>query len=397
MDSRIGPKPKSTPVRVLIILGTRPEAIKLAPVIRELKAGSAFDVRMALTGQHREMVDEILGPLGMRSDVDLDVMSPGQTLNQLVSRIVPRMDDLLAVESPDVVLVQGDTTSAFCATLAAFHRRIRVGHVEAGLRSYDRFHPYPEEANRRMVSACADFHFAPTERAAKALLAEGIAAESVYVTGNTVIDALMLALSHGDAPRPLTPEPRVLVTLHRREAWDATDESGVSVMDGILTGVRGAAERNTDYEFVYPVHKNPRVRDSVARVLGGTKNVRLVEPIPYFEFVRTMAGSSLILTDSGGIQEESPSLGVPVIVLRKTTERPEALGVGANVLAGIEPGRITSEICSALKRRRQTAGEYPCPSPYGDGKASARIAQALLHELRAAPRPVPFSHPETRS
>ena len=387
---RTFPTVDSAPVRVLVVLGTRPEAIKLAPVVQALKAEVSFDVHMALTGQHREMVDEILGPLGMRPDVDLDVMAPGQTLNQLVSRMVPRIDDLLAVATPDVVLVQGDTTSTFCASLAAFHRRVRVGHVEAGLRSYDRFHPYPEEANRRMVSACADFHFAPTDRAAKALLAEGVPRESVYVTGNTVIDALMLALSQSHMPRPFPVERQVLVTLHRREAWDAIDEAGVTVMDGILGGIRQAAERYTDFDFVYPVHKNPRVREAVARVLGRTNNIKVVEPIPYFEFVRVMARASVIVTDSGGIQEEAPSLGVPVIILRKTTERPEALGAGGNVLAGIDPNSITTEICSALDHMRQMPVQYPCPSPYGDGRASVRIAQALLHEVRGEPGPLPF-------
>jgi len=371
----------STPIRTAIVFGTRPEAIKLVPVIAALRAEPAFDVRVVVTGQHRQMLDETLGPFGIAPDVDLDIMRPNQTLNELVARVVPRLDTLFADEKPDVVLVQGDTTSAFCAALTAFHRRVAVAHVEAGLRSHDRFHPYPEEANRRMISTCADLHFAPTPRAAACLAAEGTPDDAVVVTGNTGIDALVMALARpAEASVPHADEgPVALVTLHRREAWAEPGTLGPTLMDDVLTGVRRAALAHPDVTFVYPVHLNPSVRAPVARVLDGVGNVRLVEPMPYLPFVRLMSRARIIVSDSGGVQEEGPSLGVPVLVLRKTTERPEALAPGMNRLVGTAPDDIAAAVDEALARGAGTRGPLPRPSPYGDGHAARRIAAALLH------------------
>lgn len=377
----------ASPLRVAVVFGTRPEAIKVWPVIQTLRAHGGFAVSVVVTGQHRQMLDETLQPLGVVPDVDLDVMTAGQTLNEIVTRTVPKLDALFGAAPPDFVMVQGDTTSAFCAALAAFHRRIKVAHVEAGLRSGDRFHPYPEEANRRMIGAVADVHFPPTPLAAARLRAEGVSAADLLVTGNTAIDALLMALERapaedarvaaalGDARGPLG-----LITLHRREAWAQAAASGAgSVMDEALTGIRRAAEARPDVTFVFPVHLNPKVREAVSRGLGQQANVRLIEPLPYLPFVRLMARASVIVTDSGGIQEEGPSLGVPVLILRRTTERGEALGTGMNRLVGTSADDVAGAIAAVLDAPPRPPAAIPAPSPFGDGRAAARIRDHLLH------------------
>jgi UDP-N-acetylglucosamine 2-epimerase (non-hydrolysing) len=327
-------------------------------------------------------------------------MQPGQSLNDIVCRAMPRLDQLYAGERPDWVLVQGDTTSAFCAGLAAFHRRIPVAHVEAGLRSFDREHPYPEEINRRMLSAVSDLHFAPTSYSAQNLLKEGVPSDRVMITGNTVIDALLLTLreqsgrTSGDRDDVEDGKRTVLITMHRREAWDApSGRPSESVLDGILRAIRTSADRHPDVEFVYPVHLNPKVQEAARRALSGAKNAKLIEPLPYVRFVKTMARATVIVTDSGGVQEEAPSLGIPVLVLRRTTERPEALQNGANRLIGTDPEDIERAISATLDRAPlgRRAGTFPHPSPFGDGRATARILQALLHFAGKAERPEPFS------
>jgi len=384
-------------IRALIVLGTRPEAVKLLPVITGLKADAAsFDVRLVVTGQHRQMLDETLTPFGIVPDTDVDVMRARQSLSEIVWRVMPRLDEIYEQHTPDVVIVQGDTTSAFCAALSAFHRRIPVAHVEAGLRTYDRFHPYPEEANRRMIGACADLHFAPGVRSAAALIAEGVPADSVLVTGNTAVDALLIALSR----RAATPveslggreHPIVLVTLHRREAWSEPGAEGATLLEDLLLGIRKAAVRHPEASFVYPVHLNPRVREPVARMLGDVPNVALVDPMPYLAFVERMATARIIVSDSGGVQEEAPSLGVPVLILRKTTERPEAVALGMNRLVGTAPADVAGAIDDALAAAatRPRCGSLPLRSPYGDGQAAARIRDALLHYFGRGPRPAPF-------
>jgi UDP-N-acetylglucosamine 2-epimerase (non-hydrolysing) len=383
---------------VTMVFGTRPEAIKLAPVIAMLSADRRFSVRVVSTGQHREMVREIIGPLGIRLDVDLDIMKPGQSLNDIVLAALSRLDALYRDDRPEIVVIQGDTSTAFAAALAAFHRRIPVAHVEAGLRSHDRRHPYPEESNRRMISALADLHFAPTRKAAENLMAETTPADAVFVTGNTVIDALGLALRvETSVTRQIEPgRDLVLITLHRREAWDGQAEDGSNVLANILRGIGNAAADHPSASFVYPMHRNPRVRQMAQELAGSVPNLKLIEPLPYFEFVGLMARAKLIVTDSGGIQEEAPSLGVPVLVLRKTTERPEALQSGWNTLVGTGAADIRAAIAAELCVSRLRPAAIPSPSPFGDGRASERIRDALLwFRNRTDPRPSEFSENPT--
>jgi UDP-N-acetylglucosamine 2-epimerase (non-hydrolysing) len=384
--------PIGKPLVITSVFGTRPEAVKLLPLLRQLALEPQVTSRVVLTGQHREMVDQILSPFAIIPDADLGIMRPRQGLNDIVARAIPALDELLEREQPDMVVVQGDTTSAFCAALAAFHRRIPVAHLEAGLRTYDRFHPYPEEVNRRMISAVADLHLAPTARAAAALRAEGVTDAAVAVTGNTVIDALMMALAAPGSDPAIEGlgDPMLLVTLHRREAWNSPGAAGASVLDGILEAIARVARHHPGLTIVYPVHLNPRVQEPAADRLGGLNNVKLVPPQPYLAFVKLMARAQVILTDSGGIQEEAPSLGIPVLVVRQTTERPEGLASGSTKLVGTDPAAVENALESALAAARVRPAALPAPSPFGDGQAAARAAQAILHFFGRGPAPVPF-------
>jgi UDP-N-acetylglucosamine 2-epimerase (non-hydrolysing) len=378
-------------IRVAVVLGTRPEAVKLLGIIGRLRRDDRFAVRVIVTGQHAAMPEEILAPFGIAPDVDLEIMKVGQTLNEILSRVMPRLDELYEREPCDLVIVQGDTTSAFAAALAAFHRGIPVAHVEAGLRSFDRFHPYPEEANRRMLSSVTDLHFAPTPWAAKNLVREGVPREDITITGNTVVDSLLMALEHlrGNPAKPVADvrEGLVLITLHRREGWQAPG-GGVPPLEGILEGIRHSAADHSHIDFVFPVHHNPRVREPVSRILGESKNVHLIDPVPYLPFVQLMSRASVILTDSGGIQEEAPTLGVPVLVLRRTTERPEGLTLGRNRMGG-SPEEIQTELARLLAEPPARPA-VPAPNPFGDGRADERIRQAILHFRGLAPRPDEF-------
>lgn len=379
--------------KVLVILGTRPEAIKLFPVARALQAEKRLTTRVVTTGQHREMVDQILGPFGIVPDHDLDIMRADQTLNEIVCRVIPRLEELYLSERPSLVLVQGDTTSAFCAGLAAFHRRIALGHVEAGLRSFNRFHPYPEEANRRMLGCVTDLHLAATPGAAKNLMAEGVRREEITVTGNTGIDSLLETLSRPDllethrVPEPARVEGErlCLITLHRRENWMAgpagAGGNATSPLEEVLTALAAAAREFPAVRFVYPVHRNPRVQEPARRLLGGRPNIHLLDPLPYIPFVDLMARASLILTDSGGIQEEAPSLGVPVLVTRETTERPEGITCGANALVGTRTDAVLETLRRHLSWPAAGSGPRPRPNPFGDGQASGRILKAVLHHF----------------
>ena len=384
---------------VLVVLGTRPEAIKMLPVVRALSGLPSLTARVVATGQHREMVDQILGPFGVVPDHDLNIMKPDQTMNDIVCRTIPSLERLYVDLAPRMVLVQGDTTSAFAAALAAFHRRIMVGHVEAGLRTFNRFQPYPEESNRKMIGCVADLHLAATSTSADNLRREGIKAEDILITGNTVIDSLLDTLGRPDlleAHRlknlPVGPsDPLVLITLHRRENYQGAGSSdGASALEDVLLGIRDAAETVPKARFVYPVHRNPRVQEPVRRILGGRPNIHLIDPVSYIPFVDLMSRATVILTDSGGIQEEAPSLGVPVLVARETTERPEAVATGANRMVGTSRAAVASELRRHLENPVRRAGSRPFPSPYGDGRAAERIRDSVLYRLGRAERPRDF-------
>lgn len=449
-------------IKIMVVMGTRPEVIKLAPVIEALKScgnekkktvRKKVETLVCLTGQHREMVEPFLAVFGIKPDYDLRVMEPNQHLAEVAGKVLTGMKKILAEEKPDWVLVQGDTTSALAAALAAFYSRVRVGHVEAGLRTEDRFNPFPEEINRRLISPLADLNFAPTERARKNLLAEGIDADRVLVTGNTVVDALKMILKkletlggdwrdevkrigatgkHLERPEekssaetvgsemkrekagtlgeatagdffepgtgarkeandtlpcfkkekrktggksgiPKRKTKLILVTAHRRESFGRG-------MEEICRAVRRVVEKVTGAEVVFPVHLNPEVRRVVLRELAGDERIWLVEPVDYLTFVRMMKEASLIMTDSGGIQEEAPSLGVPVVVMREKTERPEAVEAGVAWIGGTEAGRIERVALRLLKKVE--SGEFRRGlrqrNPFGDGRASQRIVRVLL-------------------
>jgi UDP-N-acetylglucosamine 2-epimerase (non-hydrolysing) len=374
-------------MRVLIIFGTRPEAIKLAPVIRELGKRSEFDPRVCVTAQHREMLDQVLQLFEIRPDWDLGIMRPDQSLFEVTERALAALEGVLEAERPELVLVQGDTTTAFVGALAGFYRKIRVGHIEAGLRSCDKFAPFPEEMNRRLADELSDLLFAPTEGAKANLLREGFPEERIFVTGNTVIDALLWTVERLESPEAqarlarrfaelgldLEGKRLILVTAHRRESFGRLGE--------ICHALRLIAEHNRDVELVYPVHLNPQVRGPVRRALKGLERVHLLEPLDYESFVWLMSRAYLILTDSGGIQEEAPSLGKPVLVMRERTERPEALAAGTAKLVGVAPQRIFQEAQRLLDEPAEYAKMARAVNPFGDGHAAERIVSILKEQL----------------
>jgi len=365
-------------IQVLFVFGTRPEAVKLCPLILRMRERPEFRVRVCVTAQHREMLDAMLERFGVRPDDDLDVMAPDQPLNLLAARILERLDAVLARCRPGLVLVQGDTTTTFAGALAAFNRRIPSGHVEAGLRTGDMSQPFPEEANRVLASRLAALHFAPTARAADNLRREGVPEERIFITGNTGIDALLYTRERleraewpgfdGAAPAP--GRKLILMTAHRRESF------GEGFLR-ICEGVRRIAARG-DTEIIYPVHPNPNVRGVVERELGGVANVRLIEPLDYVPFVDLMRRADLLLTDSGGVQEEGPSFGKPVLVMREKTERQEAVEAGAAILVGTDPDRIAAEAGRLLDSAAAREAFTRVRNPFGDGRASLRIIEAIL-------------------
>lgn len=366
--------------KILTIIGTRPEAIKLAPIVLELEGKPiVFISRICLTAQHREMLDQTLAIFDIKPDHDLNVMSPGQTLAQITAQAVKGLDDVVAKEKPDVVLVQGDTTTAFCGALAGYYHQITVGHVEAGLRTGNKYAPYPEEINRRLVGQIADLHFAPTEYAKQALLREGIPATNVFVTGNTVIDALLWMRAQVRATRPELPQGLVpilegrrviLVTGHRRESFGEGFEN-------ICHAIREVADAFAEVVFVYPVHLNPRVCKPVNRILGAHPRIHLIKPLSYAPFVWLMDRAEIILTDSGGIQEEAPSLGKPVLVMRETTERPEGVAAGNALLVGVRQDRIVEGLTQLLRDPEKRTAMGTVNNPYGDGHAARKIVDIL--------------------
>ena len=365
-------------MKILCIVGTRPEAVKLAPVIRALRADPApADVRVCLTAQHRDLVDDVLRHFTIRADIDLDVMRPDQSLPDLTAALFRGLDDLIARERPDCVVVQGDTTSAMTAAMVGHARGASVAHVEAGLRTFDSSDPFPEEINRTLIARASTLHCAPTETALANLIAEGVAADAIHVTGNTGIDALQWTLQQAPAAtRASTPSSSgartILVTLHRREAFGAP-------LDGMCAAIAEIAQRAAGRaRFVWPVHPNPNVSAPVRRRLNGVPHVQLIDPLPYPDAVALLATCDIVLTDSGGLQEEAPALGKPVLVMRERTERPEGIAAGVAELVGRDPARIIAATMRLLDDAAAYARMATQASPYGDGHAGERIA-ALLH------------------
>jgi len=369
-----------------VVFGTRPEAIKLAPVVQELSRRSAdFEPRVCVTAQHREMLDQVLRIFALRVHHDLDIMKKGQSLEDVTSRVLTGMKDVLVAERPDMVVVQGDTTTTFATALACYYARIPVGHVEAGLRTWNKYSPYPEEINRLLTTHLSDLHFPPTRQAEENLLREGVDPARIVVTGNSVIDALYHVRSsiQGSYPSFEKQFPSVdfsrrviLVTGHRRENFGEGFEA-------ICRGIRDIAETEKDVEIVYPVHLNPNVQKPVRGILTGLGNVHLISPQEYRPFVFLMDRSYLILTDSGGVQEEAPSLGKPVLVMRNHTERPEAVKAGTVKLVGTDQRKIVREVKRLLHDKAVYRRMSRAHNPYGDGKASPRIVSAIKRYLKA--------------
>jgi len=377
---------------IAIFMGTRPEAIKMAPVVKALERSPVLQPRVVSTGQHREMLQQVIDLFGIRVDRNLDVMRPDQTLAGLSARLLTAIDGVLAELKPDMALVQGDTTTVLMASLACFYHRIPLGHVEAGLRTGNIWSPFPEEVNRRLSSPLMATHFAPTGGAAEHLLREGVDPTTVHVTGNTVIDALLLEVArqraaniragiHETLDQVLGTrwhrQPYVLITGHRRENFGGG-------FDEICTALATLAARFDDHLFIYPVHLNPNVQRPVHERLGGLANVQLIPPQPYAEFVTLMSGSHVILTDSGGVQEEAPSLGKPVLVMRDTTERPEAVAAGTVELVGARAGRIVERVTALLTDQDLYRRMSEAINPYGDGLAAGRIV-GVLERMVSAP------------
>jgi UDP-N-acetylglucosamine 2-epimerase (non-hydrolysing) len=370
-------------INILTIIGTRPEAIKLAPVVLEMRRRQdLFHFPVCVTAQHREMLDQVLALFGIAPDYDLNIMSSGQTLAQVTARAMEGLDGVVSREKPDVILVQGDTTTALCGALTGYYHQIKVGHVEAGLRTGNKYAPFPEEINRCLIGRIADLHFAPTEQARKTLLNEDVADASVFVTGNTVIDALLWVRARVRTATPelpkglseaITGKQIILVTGHRRESFG-------DGFDNICRAIREIAECFADVAFVYPVHLNPNVREPVNRILGGHPRIHLIEPLSYAPFVWLMDRTTIILTDSGGVQEEAPSLGKPVLVMREITERPEGIEAGNSKLVGIRKNSIVNGLADLLEHPEKREEMAKISNPYGDGKASEKIVNILARE-----------------
>ncbi|AQR75553.1 non-hydrolyzing UDP-N-acetylglucosamine 2-epimerase [Sphingomonas sp. LM7] len=368
--------------KVLIVFGTRPEAIKLFPVVQALQAHGGLQVRTCVTAQHRGLLDQVLAIAGIVPDVDLDVMTPGQSLDELTARLLTGLGRVLDAEKPDRVLVQGDTATAMVGALAAYYRKVPVGHVEAGLRSGDIYQPWPEEVNRRIVAPIADQHFAPTETAADALRRENIDTATIHVTGNTVIDALhatreriaadtSLAAGLDPIAERFAGKRLILVTTHRRENFG----------DG-MAGIAGAIARiadRSDTAVLFPMHPNPNVVSVMDRVLGDRPNICRIDPLDYPHFIRALGMAEIVLSDSGGVQEEAPALGKPVLVMRETTERPEGVAAGTAKLVGTDPDRIVSEISTLLDVPHAYSAMARAHNPFGDGHAAERIAGIVAH------------------
>lgn len=364
-------------IKILIIFGTRPEAIKMAPVVKKLEEQQGkIKTVVCVSGQHREMLNQVLPLFNIKPDIDLGIMQENQSLDSLTSSAMRVLTKILAEIKPDLVLVQGDTTTAMAAGLASFYQRIPVGHIEAGLRTNDIYNPFPEEINRRIISTIATYHFAPTENSLMALLKEGISKKDIYLTGNTIVDTMKMIVKNFDRKVNLDlsvsgKNKLILVTAHRRENFGAP-------LASICTALRAIVERNKDVEIVYPVHLNPNVREPVFRMLSGVKRIHLVSPVEYHELAYLLKRAYFVLTDSGGIQEEAPVFGKPVLVMRIETERPEGIEAGVAKLVGTDAHTIVKEVELLLHNRCAYAKMSKSISPYGDGKAAGRIVDIII-------------------
>lgn len=377
-------------IKVMSVFGTRPEAIKMAPLVLELqKRSNQFDTVTVVTAQHREMLDQVLTIFKIKPDYDLDIMKKNQTLADITSRVLAGLDNILTREQPDIVLVHGDTTTSFAASLAAFYHQTVLGHVEAGLRTWNKYSPYPEEMNRQLTDVMSDLYFAPTAESKANLLTEHHAESHIFVTGNTAIDALkqtvQLNYQH-DVLQAITPGNRaILVTMHRRENQGEP-------MRRVFKVMREVVDSHPDTEIIYPVHLSPRVQAVAQEVLGNHKRIHLIAPLDVVDFHNLAAKSYFIMTDSGGVQEEAPSLGKPVLVLRDTTERPEGVTAGTLRLVGTQGATVKAAMLDLLDHQESYRKMAEAPNPYGDGKAAERIVQAILAHFDQGPKPVDFKH-----
>ncbi|MGF6376563.1 UDP-N-acetylglucosamine 2-epimerase (non-hydrolyzing) [Clostridiales Family XIII bacterium PM5-7] len=361
-------------IKILVVFGTRPEAIKMAPLVKELESRKAFETVVCITAQHREMLDQVLDLFQIQPQYDLNIMKQGQTLSEITSRALEGLENVVKEVQPDIVLVHGDTTTTFAGALAAFYQQVPVGHVEAGLRTWDKYSPFPEEMNRQMVDCVTDLYFAPTEQSKENLLAENRDEEKIYVTGNTVIDALNTTIQD-DYTHPMLQwcgdNRLILLTAHRRENLGEP-------MRQIFKAVRKITENHPDVRVIYPVHMNPKVREVADEVLKGNEQIKLIQPLEALDFHNFMNRAHVILTDSGGIQEEAPSLGKPVLVLRNTTERPEGVEAGTLKLVGTDVDAVYRQVELLLNDQSAYEAMSKANNPYGDGLASKRIADEIL-------------------
>ncbi len=378
-------------VKIAVVVGTRPEAIKMAPVIREFQANPArWEVEVVATAQHRQLLDQVFQLFGITPDHDLDIMQSDQTLFDITEKALRGLERVFRASEPDLVLVHGDTSTTFIGALSAYYLKIPVGHVEAGLRTGRRYSPFPEEMNRHLAGVLTDYHFAPTHKAAWNLRSEGVDGNRILVTGNTVVDALLTVAAREDRPDGLPELPLddgrhlVLMTAHRRESFGAP-------LERAFTALAKVAQAHDNCRLVYPVHPNPNVKEPAERILGGLANVHLCAPLDYAPFVYLMKRAHVVITDSGGIQEEAPGLGVPVLVMRDVTERPEAVEAGTVKLVGTDPERIERELGRLLANDEAHREMAAAVNPYGDGRAARRISAWLAHQYYDDPLPEPFT------
>ncbi|SDZ33980.1 UDP-N-acetylglucosamine 2-epimerase (non-hydrolysing) [Proteiniborus ethanoligenes] len=369
-------------IKVLVVFGTRPEAVKMAPIVKQLKGNKEIDCRVCVTAQHRQMLDQVLDIFKITPDYDLNIFKHGQSLTEITSRSIEGLEEVIKEYKPDVLLVQGDTTTVFAGALAGFYHKVKIGHVEAGLRSHDMYSPYPEEANRKLTGVITDFHFAPTEDSRRNLLNEGYPDEKIFITGNTAIDALLQVVSEdyvfeNELLNSLDYENKkiILMTAHRRENIGKP-------MEDIFNAINDVVNKNSDVEVIFPIHLNPKVREIGNRIFGGNQRIHLMEPLDYEAMANMQAKSYLIVTDSGGLQEEAPTLGKPVLVVRRETERPEGIKAGTAKLIGVEYENVYNEIDLLLNNKEEYHSMANAVNPYGDGHAAERIVDIIVKSFK---------------